>query len=358
MTIITVLGTRPEIIKMSPLLPRFDGLGRHIVVHSGQHYSAEMDAIFFRELELRAPDHFLRVGSVDPARQVGLIAAGVEKIILESPPDWVVVHGDTNTTLGGALAAAKHRRSGVRLAHVEAGARSFDDLQAEELNRVLVDRMADLLFAPTEGDAANLAAEGIRPERVIVTGNTVVESCRRMATLVDGELPAGLTAYGYAVATFHRQESVDIPAVLSDIWAAISEIAKRLRVVIPLHPRTRKMIKLAGLDPSPPGMDVREPVGYREMTALLKHARFCLTDSGGLQEEAAILGVPALILRDRTEHRRYVESGLHRLAGIGRQAIVDEAKLLLVDAEWQSRRAIPQRLDHGVADRIIDAIGA
>jgi UDP-N-acetylglucosamine 2-epimerase (non-hydrolysing) len=356
MTILTVLGTRPEIIKMSPLLPRFDELGRHILVHSGQHYSAEMDEIFFRELELRAPDHFLRVGSADPARQVGLIAAGVEKVILEAKPDWVVVHGDTNTTLGGALAAAKHRAMGVRLAHVEAGARSFDENQAEELNRVLVDRMADLLFAPTGEDAANLAAEGILPERVRVTGNTVAESCLRMAALVGDEPPPGRKPFGYALATLHRQEAVDDPAVLAEVWSALCDIAKLIPLVLPLHPRTRKMLALSGMGMDRTGLELLEPVGYREMTTFLKHARFCLTDSGGLQEEAAILGVPALIVRDRTEHRRYVESGIHRIAGYAREGIVAEAELLLRDSEWNARRAVSLRLDHGVSDRIIDAI--
>lgn len=341
---------------MAPLLPLFDQLGRHIIVHSGQHYSAEMDEIFFRELELRPPDHFLRVGSVPPAMQVGRIAEGVEENIFKYKPDWIVVHGDTNTTLGGALAAAKNRCSDVRLAHVEAGARSFNDLQPEELNRILVDRMSDLLFAPTEGDSENLIAEGLRSDRIVVTGNTVVESCRRMAALIDNELPRGKHKFQYAVATFHRQESVDNPAVLSEIWGALSDLAKLISIVLPIHPRTKKMLAQSGLSLEPPGLEISEPVGYREMTALLKNARFCLTDSGGLQEEAAILGIPALILRDRTEHRRYVDCGLHRLAGYERKSIVYEADLLLNDSEWNLRRSITPPLDQNVMEKIIDAL--
>ena len=358
MNILTVLGTRPEIIKMAPLLPRFDELDRHTIVHSGQHYSAEMDAVFFKELELRPPDYFLRVGSVSPATQVGLVAAGVENVILKTRPDWVVVHGDTNTTLGGAIAAAKNRHNGIRLAHVEAGARSYNELQPEELNRVLVDRMSDLLFAPTEDDAVNLEAEGVRSERIVVTGNTIVESCLRMAGLVNGELPPGRKKFGYVVATLHRQETVDNPVLLAELWKAFEDLAVLIPVVIPLHPRTRKMLTMSGLDPHPPVLDVKDPVGYREMTALLANARFCLTDSGGVQEEAAILGIPALILRDRTEHRRYIDCGMHRLVGHRKQTIVSEAEILLNDTEWNARRAIKPRLDWGVTERIMDALKA
>ena len=355
MRVVTVLGTRPEIIKLSPLLPRLDELGEHVIVHSGQHYSAEMDAVFFRELELRAPDRFLRVGSLAPAEQVARIATGVEAVIRDLWPDWVIVHGDTNTTLGGALAAAKHRAGGVRLAHVEAGARSFNDLQPEELNRVLVDRMAHLLFAPTDEDAANLAAEGIPEERVIVTGNTVMDACTRMATLVNGDAPPGLPAHGYVVATLHRPETVDLPDVLPGLWGALGEVAGLLPVVILLHPRTRKMLARFGVDPHTRGLDVREPAGYREMIALLKGARFCITDSGGLQEEAAILGVPALVPREETEHRRYVTCGLHRLTGASGDALVREANLLMTDAEWDERRGRSAPLDTNVTETIVRA---
>ena len=356
MKYLTVLGTRPEIIKLSPLMPRLDEFGRHTIVHSGQHYSAEMDAVFFRELELRAPDRFLRVGSLPPVEQVASIAAGVEAVIRDVEPDWVIVHGDTNTTLGGALAAAKYRAAGVRLAHVEAGARSFNDLQPEELNRVLVDRMSHLLFAPTREDAANLAAEGVPAERVIVTGNTVVDACTRMAALVDGDEPAGVRTHGYAVATLHRPETVDVPDVLPRLWHALGDVAALLPVVVLLHPRTRKMLDRFGVDPHAGGLDVREPVGYRDMIALLKEARFCITDSGGLQEEAAILAVPALVPRDATEHRRYVASGLHRLTSPNGEGLAAEAKLLMDDAVWGERRRMSVALDHDVTETIVRAL--
>ncbi|MFW5776657.1 MAG: non-hydrolyzing UDP-N-acetylglucosamine 2-epimerase [Spirochaetota bacterium] len=356
MKIVTVLGTRPEIIKLSPLLPRLDELGQHVIVHSGQHYSAEMDAVFFDDLELRTPDRFLRVGSRPPVEQVARIATGVEDVIRALRPDWVIVHGDTNTTLAGALAAAKYRAAGVRLAHVEAGARSFNELQPEELNRVLVDRMSDLLFAPTDEDAANLAAEGIREDRVVVTGNTVVEACTRMASLVNGDAPFGLSSHGYVVATLHRPETVDMPDVLPKLWRALVDVAGLLPVVVLLHPRTRRMLAEFGVKTRAPGLDVREPVGYREMIALLKGARFCITDSGGLQEEAAILGVPALVPRNETEHRRYVNCGLHRLAGPDPDALIREARLLLTDAICEERRRMAVKPDNDVTETIIRAI--
>jgi UDP-N-acetylglucosamine 2-epimerase (non-hydrolysing) len=356
MTILSVVGTRPEIIKMAPLLPRLDELGHHVIVHSGQHYSPEMAYRFFAELELRPPDYDLGIGSRLPAAQVGAIATNVEAIITESRPDLVIVQGDTNTTLGGALAAAKQRSVGLRLAHVEAGARSHNDRQPEELNRMLVDRMSDLLLTATHVDAENLFNEGTPRERVVVTGNTVVESCTRMAALVNGEAPDGLSASNYAVATIHRQETVDDPVVLRNVWNALSKVAALLPVVLPLHPRTAKRLEAAGLPTSVPGIDLRDPMGYREMITFLKSARLCLTDSGGLQEEAAVLGVPALVLREFTEHQRYVDCGVHRLLGYSSELIVSEARALMDQPTWTARRAIRPDLDHDVTERIIAAL--
>ena len=216
--------------------------------------------------------------------------------------------------------------------------------------------MSHLLFAPTREDAANLAAEGVPAERVIVTGNTVVDACTRMAALVDGDEPAGLRTHGYAVATLHRPETVDVPDVLPRLWRALGDVAALLPVVVLLHPRTRKMLDRFGVDPHAGGLDVREPVGYRDMIALLKEARFCITDSGGLQEEAAILAVPALVPRDATEHRRYVASGLHRLTSPNGEGLAAEAKLLMDDAVWGERRRMSVALDHDVTETIVRAL--
>ncbi len=355
MKFLTVLGTRPEIIKMSPLIPLLDQ-AEHFIVHSGQHYSFEMDAVFFKDLELRQPDYSLGVGSIAPASQVGKIAEGVEKIILKHSPDWVIVHGDTNTTLGGALASAKHRYTGTKLAHVEAGARSFNLLQPEELNRLLVDRMSDLLFAPTETDKQHLLNEGIPSDRILVTGNTVVESCIRMSRLVDGQHFDTFEDFNYAVCTIHRQETVDDRGTLESVWDALIETAKKIPVVFPIHPRAKKMFSHYRLLLDVPGMHVIAPVNYRKMITLLKNARFCMTDSGGIQEEAAILGIPTIILREQTEHRRYVDCGLHCLTGVNKNDILKNTDILLDDDEWASLRRIQVKKDTNVSKKIIDAL--
>ncbi len=361
MTLLTVLGTRPEIIKMAPLIPRLRALGRHILVHSGQHYSIEMDQVFFKELELPPPDVALNVGSRPPVAQVAAIAEGVESALIAHKPDWVIVHGDTNTTLGAAIAASKYRPLGTRLAHVEAGCRSFDRMQAEELNRILVDQMADLLFAPTGADKRNLIAEGISPSRVLVTGNTVAESCLRMAAMIDGsppQLPFQMQPGAYALATVHRQETVNSQVALSAVWESLNEIARELPIVLPLHPRTRGVIAERKLGLHASGLYLEAPVGYRNMIALLKHARFCLTDSGGLQQEAAILGIPAIVLRSHTEHRQYVEAGLHSLVGTNREAIVGEARKLLDDRELERRRRVRVETEKDVSTRILEGLTA
>jgi UDP-N-acetylglucosamine 2-epimerase len=315
-----------------------------------------MDAVFFQELGLRKPDYTLSIGSRPPAAQVAGIAEGVENIILATYPDWVIVHGDTNTTLGGALAAVKQKHTGLRLAHVEAGARSFNLDQPEELNRILVDRMSDLLFAPTEIDARNLRNEGLSEESILITGNTVADSCRRMAGLINGEVPNGLTRDGYVLATIHRQETVDNPDTLREVWKAMSSIALTVPVVLPIHPRARKMVDRENLRTDVPGLKIINPVGYREMIILLKNARFCMTDSGGVQEEAALLSVPALLLRDQTEHRRYVESGQHVLSGTSCQSIFKEAQRLFDPHELERRRRLGATPDIGVSKKILNAL--
>ncbi len=228
-TVMTLIGTRPEIIKMSPLIPALDSEFRHILVHSGQHYSVSMDGVFFEELEIRNPDYNLGVGSSAPGQQTAGILDGFEKLILKFKPDIVIVHGDTNTTLAGALAASKYKSEGIKLAHVEAGARSFNINQPEEINRRIVDQVSDILFAPYYKDMENLIREGVDRDRIVVTkGNTVLESARRMAGLIDdSEILSrfDLLEKSFCIATFHRQETVDNMEKLGNICASIEEIA-------------------------------------------------------------------------------------------------------------------------------------
>jgi UDP-N-acetylglucosamine 2-epimerase (non-hydrolysing) len=345
--LLTFLGTRPEIIKLSPLIPRFDQGFAHALVHSGQHYSPNMDEIFFRELGLRRPDAMLGCGGLPPAEQVGLMMQRLEKLMMENMPDAVVVQGDTNTALAGALAAAKHKEAGVKLIHIEAGCRSGNPAQTEEINRLLIDRVSDLMFAPTPADAANLAREGIDASAYSVTGNTVVDSCRRTAALVDDAAVLGrhgLASGGYCLATLHRQETVDHRERLAEVAEALDAIADRLPVVLPLHPRTAGKMAGFGLAFGSAGVRIIEPAGYLELIGLLKHARFCLTDSGGMQEEAVVLRVPALVLRNETEYMHYVRAGALRLAGTSRAGILEAAGPLL-DGEDEGRRIRALQVD-------------
>lgn len=345
--LLTFIGTRPEIIKMSPLIPLFDAGFEHTLVHSGQHYSPSMDADFFRELGLRPPDAMLGCGGLPPAEQVGAMMQRLEKWVVEKRPDAVAVQGDTNTALAGALTAAKHKETGVKLVHIEAGCRSHNPRQTEEINRLLIDRVSDLLFAPTSADARNLAREGIDSSACFVTGNTVVDSCRRTAARVDDAALLGrygLAPRGYCLATLHRQETVDRRERLADAAGALDAIADRLPMVLPLHPRTAAKMAEFGLSFRSPGLKAVAPAGYLDLIGLLKNARFCLTDSGGMQEEAAVLRVPALVLREETEYMHYVRAGALKLAGTSRSGILDAAGPLL-DGEDECRRIRALELD-------------
>lgn len=332
--VLTFIGTRPEIIKMSALIPELDKEFHHTLVHSGQHYSPEMDRLFFEELELRQPDYNLNVQSSSGAGQLARMMEHLDEIVQRVRPDLIIVQGDTNTTLAGALVAAAHKRSGLLLGHVEAGARSHLPMQPEEMNRKVVDQLSDLLLASYVQERTNLLNEGIAAERIHVVGSTVVASCRRMNTLLNGNDEISgfhLHADTYAFATFHRQETVDSFHTLSSVWTALNRLAERLPVFVPLHPRTRKRMAEFGITVQTPELRISEPVGYRASISLLRNARLCLTDSGGLQEESGILGVPALVLRDGTEHTRYVESGMHELVGTDADRIQERALALLDD---------------------------
>jgi UDP-N-acetylglucosamine 2-epimerase len=363
--LLTFIGTRPEIIKMSPLIPRFDQGFAQVLAHSGQHYSPNMDEIFFRDLGLRKPDAMLGCGGLPPAEQVGLMMQRLEKLVLKHKPDALVVQGDTNTALAGALTAAKHKEAGVKLIHIEAGCRSGNPAQTEEINRLLIDRVSDLMFVPTAADARNLAREGIDASAYFVTGNTVVDSCRRTAALVDdaavlGRL--GLASGAYCLATLHRQETVDHRERLAEVTGALDAIADRLPVVVPLHPRTVGKMAEFGLSFRSPGLKVIEPAGYLELIGLLKNARFCLTDSGGMQEEATVLRVPALVLRNETEYMHYVKAGALKLAGTSRAGILAAAGPLL-DGEDEYRRIralaidLPEDCSGEIARRIAAFLG-
>jgi UDP-N-acetylglucosamine 2-epimerase (non-hydrolysing) len=333
-----VLGTRPEIIKMSPVIRACEAQDEdYFILHTGQHYSYEMDRVFFEELELPAPAYNLDVGSGSHAVQTGAILAGVERVLLEKKPDIVLVQGDTNTVLAGALAASKSyvRKWGrqVRIGHVEAGLRSFDRTMPEEINRVLTDHISDYLFAPTETARRHLQNEGIADEKIFVTGNTIVDAVNQNLSLaakkIDTIRKLGLTKNGYFLVTLHRQENVDDKARLSGIIRGLKSVREEsgMEIIFPIHPRTAKMVGVFGLDLT--GIRTIPPLGFLEFLQLESGARLALTDSGGVQEETCILSVPCVTIRDSTERPETVDAGANSVAGFKKRGIMDAADTMM-----------------------------
>ncbi len=339
MKIAVILGTRPEIIKMSPIIRECEKRGiDYFTLHTGQHYSYEMDRIFFEELELPSPEHNLEVGSGSHAVQTGRIMAGVEEVLEEEKPDVVLVQGDTNTVLAGALAASKMH---IKVGHVEAGLRSFDRRMPEEINRVVADHISDYLFAPTMTARENLLAEGISEEKISITGNTIVDSVYQNLEIskrkVNPLKNLGLREKGYFLATAHRAENVDDRTRLKEILKGLSLISEEfsLPVIFPIHPRTRKRIEEFNLDLD--GVRAIDPVGFLEFLQLEAGARLALTDSGGVQEETCILGVPCVTLRDNTERPETIEVGSNILAGaVSESILLNTSKMLEMIHKWSN----------------------
>lgn len=311
-----VVGTRPEIIKMAPVVKECQRRGADFfIIHSGQHYSYGLDGVFFKQLGLPRPDYRLDVGSDSRERQVLRICAGVERAVAREGPDVVLVQGDTNTVLAGALVAAKLRK---RLGHVEAGLRSFDARMPEEFNRIVADSLSTHLFAPTATAKRNLRVHSGITAGVHVTGNTVVDAIRQNLEASDGSDVLERLSVGtkdFALVSLHRQENVDDGATFARVVAALRGIRAEhgIPVVFPMHPRSRKMAKRFGVDLG--GISVTSPVDYFAFLRLQRHARFVLTDSGGVQEEACVLGTPCVTLRESTERPETVDVGANIVAG-------------------------------------------
>jgi UDP-GlcNAc3NAcA epimerase len=330
MKVATVLGARPQFVKASAVsrLLRESGRATEILVHTGQHHDAEMSDVFFRELELPAPDYHLGVSGGPHGEQTGRMLAAVEEVLLRERPDWVLVYGDTNSTLAGALAAAKLK---IPVAHVEAGLRSFNRAMPEEINRVLTDHVAELFFAPTETALANLSREGIDGANVHLVGDVMYDvallfekkAARESRVLQE----CGLRPGGYVLATVHRPANTDDPERLRAIFDALEGVARALPVVVPLHPRTRNALAQAGLRPGQGDrLRLLPPVGYLDMATLESRAALIATDSGGVQKEAFFYRVPCITLREETEWVELVERGWNQLvsptdAGAVRRAI-------------------------------------
>ena len=325
MRFVTVIGARPQFVKaaaVSRVLRRECG---EVLVHTGQHYDDNMSQVFFDELEIPRPDYNLDVGSGGHGAQTGAMLAKIEEVLLAEKPDRMLVYGDTNSTLAGALAAAKLH---IPVAHVEAGLRSFNRLMPEEINRLLTDHIADQLFCPSETAVANLAAEGVGAG-VHRVGDVMYEALMHAVSVAErrsGILPQlGLVSGEYALATIHRAENTDDPQRLGRLMAALREISGRMPVVFPVHPRTRgKLSALALSSDVARGGDLRllDPVGYLDMVRLEAGAAVILTDSGGIQKEAYWLRVPCVTLREETEWVETVQQGWNILAGSNPEKII------------------------------------
>ena len=348
MKVLSVVGARPQFIKCAPVSRELRKVHEEILVHTGQHYDYLLSEVFFRDLGIPAPDYHLDIGSGSHGVQTGRMLAAVEEVIAKEEPDLVLVYGDTNSTLAGALAAAKVH---VPVAHVEAGLRSFDRRMPEEVNRVLTDHCSDLLFCPTATAVANLAAEGVTAG-VHLTGDVMVDALQQNLPLAKERSTAlidlGLSPKGYFLATVHRASNTDDPAALRAIMDAFARLDAP--VVFPVHPRTRKKFAEYGIRPAE-NVRIVEPLPYFDMLAALAGARAVLTDSGGVQKEAYILEVPCVTLRENTEWVETLEDGWNVLVGADAGRIVAEA-----DAAGDARRQHAARFGDGHAAARIAAI--
>jgi UDP-N-acetylglucosamine 2-epimerase (non-hydrolysing) len=347
-------------MKIAPIMAE---MARHpdrfqqTLVHTGQHYDDEMSQVFFDDLDIPRPDVYLGVGSGSHAVQTAKVMLAFEPVLVEQKPGLVFVVGDVNSTLACTLVAAKLH---VPVAHVEAGLRSFDRTMPEEINRVLTDQIADLLFT-TERDAnENLLREGVAEHKIHFVGNVMIDTLLRhkdRALALDVLEEYGVESGGFALLTLHRPSNVDVPEVLAGILDALEEIQARLPILFPAHPRTVKRIAEFGLKDrlaAMPDLQVLEPLGYLEFLNLMANARLVLTDSGGIQEETTILGVPCLTLRENTERPVTVTQGTNRIVGNDPERIVSEA-LAALDGEGRAGR-VPELWDGQAAERIVDVI--
>ena len=345
MKIATILGTRPEIIKMAPIIDEISKRGiDQIVLHTGQHYDKEMSDNFFRDLEIPTPDYNIHVGSGTHGKQTGLMMKGIEEVLLDEKPDIVLVQGDTNAVLAGALVASKLH---IAIGHVEAGLRSFDMTMPEEVNRRAADVTSTMYFIPTEESAINLLAEGFSHKNLLITGNTVVDACFRHLEIAQkrGFEEESLSELdienmdNILTLTMHRAENVDVKERVTNIIEALKELDE-MNIIFPIHPRTKNTLEKFGLFDELNNMGhvhIIKPLGYLDFLLLTSKSTLILTDSGGLQEEAITLDVPALTLRYNTERPETVTAGGNILVGSDKDAILENANKILNDEDFANK---------------------
>ncbi len=354
MKIAVVFGTRPEIIKLSPVIRALNKKGQDFfIIHTNQHYDKNMDEIFLEELELPKAKYNLNIGSGTHANMTGRMLIEVEKILMSEKPDLLIVQGDTNTVLSVSLAASKLH---IQIAHVEAGLRSYTKIP-EETNRVLTDRISDFCFAPTELQKEILINEGIDGKNVFVVGNTIVDAVIENLKIAETKVQTlekfNLESNKYFLVTAHREENVDNKTNVENILKAISDLQKKydIKVIFPTHPRTKKQFENFKLD-LPENIIFTPPLGYLDMLILMKHAKLILTDSGGIQEEACILETLCLTMREATERPESIKVGGNAIVGTNYDKIMDEAdKMLNKKISWYNPFG-----DGTSAEKIVDIL--
>lgn len=358
MRALCVVGTRPNFIKMGALYNEMRERESitPILVHTGQHYDKNMSEIFFSELELPKPDIYLGVNRGTHAFQTGEIMKRLEPVLADISPDVVIVVGDVNSTLAASIDAAQ---SGIPLAHVEAGLRSRDRSMPEEINRILVDQLADFLFVTEQSGVDNLRSEGIPDDKIFFVGNVMIDSLMthiKKARTSDVLQRLGLSIGKYAVVTLHRPANSDNAIILEDILQALKEISQDILVIFPIHPRTKKHLEdfgLLSIIENSPELLIIDPLGYLDFLNVMMNARVVLTDSGGIQEETTILGVPCLTVRDNTERPITIQCGTNTLAGIKSSSIIQAYSKI---SQGQNKTKNPPLWDGKASGRIIDIL--
>lgn len=348
--ILTIVGARPQFVKAAVVSRAFAQKSdvHEILVHTGQHHDASMSDVFFEEMRIPKPDYYLGVAGLSHGAMTGRMLERIEEVLLKEKPNWVLVYGDTNSTLAGALAAAKLH---IPVAHVEAGLRSFNMKMPEEVNRILTDRVSTLLFCPSDAAVENLRSEGVT-KGVIRTGDVMADALYYYQKLASAEAKLFKTPpdQPYALATLHRAENTDDPVRLRKIITALEIVSTESQVYLPLHPRTKGKLSNLGLDPK---INIIDPVGYYDMLQLLKNCSIVLTDSGGLQKEAYLSQKPCVTFRDETEWVELVETGVNKVVGTETDAIVSAVK-----AFKRSRTKFPEAFygDGKAGEKIVEAM--
>ena len=358
--IISIVGARPNFVKIAPvvkLLQKYKDINS-LLIHTGQHYDREMSKVFFEDLDLPKPDIYLNVGSHSQASQTAKIMIGLERVLVQERPDLVIVVGDVNSTLAGALVASK---LSIPIAHIEAGLRSFDMSMPEEINRILTDSVSEFLFTPSKDANNNLYREGIRKNKIYFVGNVMIDSLMKFkrTILKNDKLlnKLGIAKKDYSVLTMHRPSNVDNLKDLKKIVKSLSVIQKKIKILFPIHPRTKFFIKNFGLSKKLSAMKnvhMIDPLGYLDFLSLMNNSLFVMTDSGGIQEETTVLGIPCLTVRENTERPVTVKEGTNVIVGTNPARIIKES-LKILDGNTKNGR-VPELWDGKTAERIVKII--